>query len=227
MHLRTGADEPGAGPWFWLRPVLAIAVSAVLFVAIIVLRWTTGGVEDSISMLYVLPVALLALGFGFRVGLGAGVFAVGLLVLWVTTAGESLSVLGWLSRATPLLLLGALTGTAADRIRAAAAAERRAAAVALLQREAAEINDHVLQHMAAAKWMLEAGRHDDGIELLEKTMDTAQQLVSRMLGSDSVLPGDARRSRPSAIATADSTTASDSTTTATTATASRPVRAGG
>jgi K+-sensing histidine kinase KdpD len=186
----------GAGPWFWLRPVLAVAVSAVLFAAIIVLRWSVGGIEDSISMLYVLPVSLLALGFGFRVGLGAGVFAVGLLVLWVTTSHESLSVLGWLSRATPLLLLGALTGAATDRIRAAAAAERRAAAVALLQREAAEINDHILQQMAAAKWMLEAGRNDDGVELLESTMDTAQQLVSRMLGSDSVLPGDLRRSRP-------------------------------
>lgn len=194
MRRRSGTNERGPGPWFWLRPVLAVVVSAVLFVAIIVLRWTVGGVEDSISMLYVLPVALLALGFGFRVGLAAGVFAVGLLALWVTTAGESLSVLGWLSRATPMLLLGALVGTAADRIRAATEAERHAAAVALMQREAAEINDRVLQQMAAAKWMLEAGRHDDGIELLEATMGTLQQLVSGMLGSDSVLPGDLRRS---------------------------------
>lgn len=196
MRLQTRASGPGAGPWFWLRPTLAIGVSAVLFVAIIVLRWTVGGAEDSISMLYVLPVALLALGFGCRAGLAAGVAAVGLLVLWVVTSGESLSVLGWLSRATPLLLLGALTGAAADRIRAAAAAERRSAAAALLQREAAEINDHVLQQMAAIKWMIEAGHHDAGIELLETTMETAQDLVSRMLGAGSVLPGDLRRSQP-------------------------------
>jgi hypothetical protein len=181
-----------------MRPMLAVCVSAVLFAAIIVLRWSIGGIEDSISMLYVLPVALLALGFGFRVGLAAGIFAVGLLALWVATSHESLSVLGWLSRSTPLLLLGALTGAATDRIRAAAAAERRAVAVALLQREAAEVNDRVLQQMAAAKWMLEADRRDAGIELLESTMDTAQQLVSRMLGSDSVLPGDLRRSQPGA-----------------------------
>lgn len=195
MHRWHGTEERGTGPWFWLRPVLAVVVSAMLFAAIIVLRWTVGGVTDSISMLYVLPVALLALGFGFRVGLAAGTFAVGLLALWVVTAGESLSVLGWLSRATPMLLLGVLTGAAADRIRANTAAERHAAEVALMQREAAEINDRVLQQMAAAKWMLEAGRHDDGIDLLESTMDTAQQLVSRMLGSDSVLPGDLRRSQ--------------------------------
>lgn len=188
--------HPGTGPWFWLRPELAVAVAAGLFAAVIALRWSVGNVEDSISMLYVLPVALLALSFGFRTGLGAGVFAVGLLALWLGTHHESLSWLGWLSRATPLLLLGALTGAAADRIRAAAEAERRADAVALLQREAAEINDHVLQQMAATKWMLEAGRTDDGIELLASTMDTAQRLVADMLGSGSVLPGDLRRSRP-------------------------------
>ena len=196
MRLHTRAAGPGAGPWFWLRPTLAVGVSAVLFAAIIGLRWSVGGVEDSISMLYVLPVALLALGFGCRVGLAAGVFAVGLLALWLVTSDESLSALGWLSRATPFLLLGALTGAAADRIRAAAAAERRSAAAALMQREAAEINDHVLQQMAATKWLLEAGRHDDGIALLESTIETAQQLVSRMLGSGSVLPGDLRRSQP-------------------------------
>lgn len=154
------------------------------------LRWSVGSVEDSISMLYVLPVALLALAFGFRVGMGAGVFAVGLLAVWLVTTGESLGPFGWLSRATPPLLLGALVGAAADRIREAAEHERHAAAVTLLQREAAEINDRVLQQMAAAKWLLEAGRIDDGVELLAETMDDAQRLVASMLGPDSILSRD-------------------------------------
>lgn len=188
--------EAGPGPWFWLRPVLAIGVSGALFAGIMVLRWTVGGVEDAISMLYVLPVALLALTFGLWAGIGAGLLAVSLLALWVVTADESLSAMGWLSRATPLLLLGVLVGAAADRIRDANEAERRAAEVALLQREAAEINDRVLQQMAAAKWMLEAGRTDDGVDILASTMDTAQQLVARMLGPDSVLPDAAGPDRP-------------------------------
>ena len=112
-----------------------------------------------------------------------------------------MSVFGWLSRATPMLLLGALVGAAADRIRDAARVERHAAEVALLQREAAEINDRVLQQMAAAKWMLEAGHNDDGVDLLASTMDDAQRLVARMLGSDSILsPGPRPRPRPSAPA---------------------------
>lgn len=198
MRLPRTTTERGTGPWFWLRPELAAVVSALLFVGIIVLRWSVGDAADAISMLYVLPVALLALSFGLRVGLGAGVVAVGLLVLWVTTAGESLSVLGWVSRATPLLLLGLLVGAAADRIREANRVERRAAEIALLQREAAEINDRVLQQMAAAKWMLEAGHTDDSVDLLAETMDTAQQLVARMLGPDSVLPEVPRRAQPAA-----------------------------
>lgn len=195
MHPSTPPPR-GTGPWFWLRPALAVTVSAVLFLGIIVLRWTVGGAEDAISMLYVLPVALLALTFGLRVGIASGVLAVSLLVLWVVTAGESLSAWGWLSRVTPLLLLGALVGESADRIRAAAEAERRAAEVRLLQREAAEINDRVLQQMAAAKWMLEAGHVDDGVDVLASTMDTAQELVARMLGPDSVLSPDPQRSEP-------------------------------
>jgi hypothetical protein len=92
------------------------------------------------------------------------------------------------------VLLGALVGAAADRIRRTNQLERHATEVALLEREAAEINDTVLQQLAATKWMLESGRTDDGIALLDATMTTARQLVTRALGSDSVLADDLRRS---------------------------------
>jgi len=187
MQISADRRDPGAGPWFWLRPELAIVVAAVLFTVVAILQWAVAGPEDAISLLFVLPVALLALSFGFRVGLSAGLFGVVLLAVWAATVSESLTVLGWISRATPLLLLGALVGTAADRIRASNEAERHSAEVALLQREAAEINDHVLQQMGAAKWLLEAGRTDEGIDVLATSMDTAQQLVSRMLGPRSIL----------------------------------------
>ena len=194
----TGSTGRGRGPWFWLHPILALGVSVGLFGGVLLLRWLVAGVEDSISMLYVLPVALLALTFGLRVGLAAGLVAVGLLVAWVAWSGEQLSPLGWLSRVTPLLLLGGLVGVAAERIRAADRIERHAAEIELLQRDAAEINDSLIQGMAVTKWLFESGQASAGIELLEETMVTGQQLVGRMLGSDSVLPGDLRRSRPGA-----------------------------
>jgi hypothetical protein len=197
MQFTTERDRSGAGPWFWLRPELAAGVSTVMFVAVAILQWSVAGPEDAISVLFVLPVALLALSFGLRAGIGSGILGVSLLALWAVPSGEELTVLGWLSRTTPLLLLGVLVGAASDRIRASREAERHSAEVVLLQREAAEINDHVLQQMGAAKWLLEAGRTDDGIEVLATSMDTAQQLVSRMLGSQSVLGrSSVPRSRP-------------------------------
>jgi hypothetical protein len=173
-----------------------MVVAASLFAGVLVLRFSVAGAEDSISVLYVLPVALLAVTFGFRVGVAAGVAAMGLLVAWVMFRHETLSELGWLSRATPLLLLGALVGFASDRMREADRTQRYAVAVALLQREAAEINDSIFQGLAATKWLLEAGEVERGLVTLEQTMITAQQLVSRMLGSNSLLPGDLRRSQP-------------------------------
>jgi hypothetical protein len=144
-------------------------------------------------MLYVFPVALVALGFGFRAGAAAGLVAVGLLMTWVVIADESLSPLGWLSRVAPLLLLGTLVGASSDRIRDARRAERYATAVALLQRDAAEINDSVVQGLAATKWLLEAGDVDRAIAVLSETTLTAQELVTRVLGSNSVLSVELRR----------------------------------
>jgi hypothetical protein len=143
-------------------------------------------------MLYVLPVALLAMSFGLRIGVGAGLLAVMLLALWLVGAGESLSPLGWLSRVIPPLLIGALVGMSTERIREADRNERHAFEVAILQREAAEINDTLVQELAVTKWLLESGEVGRGIDLLEKTMATTQQLVTRALGSNSVLPGDLR-----------------------------------
>jgi hypothetical protein len=189
-HERGAAD--GREPWFTRQPRLALAVAAGLFVTVFILRLAVDGPQDPVAMLYVFPVALVALGFGFRAGAAAGVIAVGLLITWAIIADETLSPLGWFSRATPLLLLGTLVGSSADRMREARRSERFAAAVALLQRDAAEINDSVLQGLAATKWLLEAGDVDRAIEVLRETAVTAQELVTRVLGSDSILSVEVR-----------------------------------
>jgi hypothetical protein len=190
---RTTTGQRSRRPWFQRHPRWALAVSVVLYVGIFVLRVSVAGTEDSISMLYVLPVALVALGFGFRAGVLAGLAAIGLLVVWAAEAGETLTPLGWVSRVTPLLLLGTLVGFSSDRMREAEEAERYAAAVALLQREGAQITDKIFQGLAVSKWMLEVGEIDRGLERLEDAMVTAQQLVTRVLGSNSVLRDDTRR----------------------------------
>jgi hypothetical protein len=81
----------------------------------------------------------------------------------------------------PLLLLGLLLGHATDRERRAEAERRRLEAAALLHREAIEINDSLVQGMAAAKWSLDAGQVETGKEILEETVVRAHDLVSGLI----------------------------------------------
>lgn len=190
---RSAPARPLGGPWFQRHPRRALAVAVASSIGIVALRFSVEGAADAISVLHVLPVALVAMAFGFRAGVAAGVAAVGFLVTWVVWAGVELGPLGWVARVLPMLLIGGLVGAATDRIRAAEEAERRSVAIALLQREAAEINDEIVQGLAAAKWMLEAGDVERGLAMVEDTMVTAQGLVTRVLGSGSVLPEHVRR----------------------------------
>ncbi|HEY3513892.1 hypothetical protein [Kribbella sp. NPDC051137] len=168
-------------PWFRRRPGVALAVAGVLFGAILVLRMLVGGATDAYSMLYALPVALVAITLGMRSGLAAGLLAVGLIAVWVVVRDVPLSPMGWASRVVPMLLLGALLGDASDRLRRADAERRELEAAALLQREAIEINDSLLQGMVAAKWSLEATNLAAGLKILDDTIGEAQTLVSSLV----------------------------------------------
>jgi len=168
-------------PWFRGHPGLAVTVAAALFVAVLSLRLAVGTPVDAYSMLYALPVALVATTFGLRAGTVAGLVAVGLTALWAVVQDVSLTPTGWTSRVLPLLLLGVLLGHATDRERLAERERRRLEAAALLHREAIEINDSLVQGMAVAKWSLDAGRVDASKQILDQTIAQAQDLVSGLI----------------------------------------------
>lgn len=191
--VQLGVDSGRREPWFARRPRLALSVAVVLFVGIFVLQLVVHGTDDSLSELYVLPVSLVAFAFGYRSAMIAGVVAVLLLVTWALLTGSSLSPLAWTTSIGLILLLGALVGASADRIRDARRAERYAYQISMMQRDAAEVNDTVVQSIAAAKWMLEAGQIERAGALLDETATTAQGLVSRVLGAASALTDDVRR----------------------------------
>ena len=169
------------GPWFRQRPIVALAVAGVLYASVLALRLLAGGSADAYTLLFVFPVALVAVTFGLRAGLAAGVVAVSLIVVWVVVDDVSLNLVGWGARILPLLLLGALLGDASDRLRRAEEEKRRLESAALLYREAIEINDSLVQGIAAARWALEAGRVDAGLRTLEQTIVQAEELVSGLI----------------------------------------------
>jgi energy-coupling factor transporter transmembrane protein EcfT len=156
--------------------VLAVGLFAIIFAARLTIHGT-----DPITMFLIFPVALLAMAFGLRAGLVAGLVGVALIVVWVALQGISLSALGWMSRIVPILLLGVLVGWTTDRERTAEQAQRDLFEARLREREAAEINDSIVQRLAVAKWTMESGHTDEGLTMLADTIATSESLVGALL----------------------------------------------
>jgi hypothetical protein len=268
----------------------AKAVVVVLFAAVFALRWLTDDVADATSLLYVLPIALSAAVFGRRAGVSAAVVAIGLLTAWIVASGADITLLGWVTRSTTMLVLGDLLGVTVNRLRASerrlseatvlarlcwwewdaasdalrascddplddaardtlvsaargalvtpieddvpvpttdgrrrwlhvraervgvdrvrgtaqdvtdrreAGEVRRELAVAVARhRDAIEINDSVVQALAAAKWALEVGNVERGLDAVSDALGTAQQLVADLLGDSVQPPSELLRSQP-------------------------------
>lgn len=173
--------EQGVEPWFRARPLAALLVAGVLFLGILALRLSTDGSREAVSMLYVLPVSLVAMARGRRAGALAGVVAAALILVWALASDTDLGFLGWVSRVVPLLLVGVLVGDARDRLERAAADREARRLAQMRHREAVEINDSLVQGMTAAKWSLEGGRVEEGVRLLGETIEQGHRLVSKLI----------------------------------------------
>jgi hypothetical protein len=169
------------GPWFRWHPGLVVAVAVTLYTCILVVGLAADASTEVPSLLVTLPIALVALAFGRRAGVGAAILGVVVVALTATTHGSSVDVEHWGMRALPMLLLGGLLGAASDRLRDGAELEQRLALAHRREREAAEINDSIIQQLAVAKWSLEAGNDQRSLELLTDTIHTAQALVADLL----------------------------------------------
>ncbi|NIK59120.1 hypothetical protein [Kribbella shirazensis] len=168
-------------PWFRQHPRTALALAAGLYLTVLSLTVYAGPPGDDYFLLYVFPVALITITFGWRAGLTAGLTAVAFVIAWVVLRDVSLTATGWVAHAAPMLVLGLLLGRAADRLRSAEAARLQSEAAALLHREAIEINDLLVQGMAVARWSLQAGQIDAGLKVLDETLSRAQELVSDLI----------------------------------------------
>jgi hypothetical protein len=168
-------------PWFRRRPRWAVAVAVALFAGVLVVRLAVGQPADATADLYVFPVGLIALAFGLWPAVAAGALSVLLMYAWISVGGGDPSTLGWLSHATPVLLVGVLLGDASDRLTASQRMRSELALASQRHREAIEINDSLVQGMAATKWLLEAGRESAALQTLDETLESGQRLVSQLL----------------------------------------------
>lgn len=79
-------------------------------------------------------------------------------------------------------------------------AEARAEQAAVARRQALELNDEVVQGLAAAKLALETGELQRGLASLSATLVRAQRIVTHLLeehgGGEPIRPGDLIREKP-------------------------------
>jgi PAS domain S-box-containing protein len=89
----------------------ALLLSAILFAAVFLLRLLDPRADDGETLLYVLPVGLMALVIGVRGGLAGAVLALGLTAAWdMTEARVALGPVGYLNRGLAFFAVAMLVG---------------------------------------------------------------------------------------------------------------------
>ena len=190
MRIPASAES---GPWFHRHPRMALACSAVLFVAATALHAAAGDHADLVALVLVFPVSLVAFSLGLRAGVVASLVSVVLLVGWGVVGDSGASAGEWALRSAPVVLLGVLIGRASDVQRRTTAVLRRLAVAEERQREAAEINDTIVQRLVVAKWSMEAGDTDAGMEAIDEVIRAGQHLVLDLLDGLELTAAERRR----------------------------------
>jgi len=116
-HPRAPQPSPRRG-WPTLDAPQTIITALVLFVLVYWLQGEDTNPADALEVLYVVPIALLALRFGLRGGLAGALVALAAIATYDFASGVfDVSLLGNLSWALAFLLLGTLLGRFVDHRR--------------------------------------------------------------------------------------------------------------
>lgn len=107
------------------RRIVVLTAALLLFVGIFVLREVTKATGDAISLLYVLPVALVALELGLRAGLVVALAAAAGVAVWMQTRVTGLDAVALVVRSLIFLAVAAIVGRFSDRMRATSVREAR------------------------------------------------------------------------------------------------------
>ncbi len=157
-----------------LSRLVSLVALVVMFAAVTVLRWFFDGAGQAVALLYVLPITFGAFRFRRRGGIvTAGFAAAAFAVLAVVHEHGDLDLTGWAGPLLSMGLVGYLADLAAHReslVRAQAERNRHLSEAQDAQRAALAANDSFVQQVAAARWMLEAGRTEQAIGVLGESV---------------------------------------------------------
>lgn len=185
-------------------------IAVVLFAAITVLRWYLERSGQDASLLYVIPISLVALVSGRQGGMRAAGAGILLFSLFAAVHGKGdLDLTGWVGPMLAMLLVGAVLGDVCDRAREKAEsaeilAERRQLLEELCARQqgAIEASDAMVQGVAAARWLIDAGEMEKALDTLTATVaDGIARLHATPINLNGSLPCPAPA--PAPVAEAD------------------------
>jgi hypothetical protein len=165
---------------------VALGVIVGLIGAVTVLRWFVDGAGQAAALLYVVPIALSALRFGRRGGVAAAGFGISaFVVLEIFHSQGDVDAIGWVGPLLAMALLGGLVGYLSESAAGHEVAHRLQAryldGLRDAQYAASEANDSIVQQVVAARWMLEAGKHQEALAALNATVAAGIARVSGTL----------------------------------------------
>jgi signal transduction histidine kinase len=107
------------------RRTVVLSAAVLVFAAVFALRQSAGDAEQAIDLLYVVPVALVALELGLIAGLAAAVVALALVGVWVGVSDGDVGAAGIVTRGLAFFAVGGVAGRFSDHLRDAALRQRR------------------------------------------------------------------------------------------------------
>jgi PAS domain S-box-containing protein len=102
------------------RRALVLVAAALLFAMVFILRVLVKNPDDPVTLLFVLPIALIAVELGMAAGLAAAALALGLYGCWDVALAERIDQAGaidYLSRGLAFFVLGGVVGRLVDNLR--------------------------------------------------------------------------------------------------------------
>jgi PAS domain S-box-containing protein len=112
--LSTFAGEPGHAPE--RRAILAIA--GVMFAAVFAIRVVSESPSDLVTLLFAVPIAIVAVELGLAWGLAAGALCLAMFALWaVAWAAVDPGVMDYITRGAAFLAIGGVVGGLSGRLR--------------------------------------------------------------------------------------------------------------
>ena len=97
---------------------ITLASAGALFVGIFGLGILVDDPAEAVAVLYVLPIALVAIKFGATGGIAAAACGLGLFAVTNAVTGEHVSPLGYTTRGVAFLMLGSILGNFSTRLHA-------------------------------------------------------------------------------------------------------------